>query len=256
MTSDIQRLSHDSTNRAAFALARPFLRAGARVLDLGAGQGYFSQVMGTYLQDDLGVPPASVLSACDAVPDQFRYGDVRCDAMANDGRLPYDDGRFDLVCSLEVIENVEDQFAFVREVYRVLKPGGAFIASTPNVLNMNSRWRYLHSGFALLFDPLSLERRDIVHTSGHIHPVSFYYAQYALRAAGFREVGVHYDHYKRSAVFQLVVLSPLVILGRLGFLLRMGRKRPREMHENREVVRTMNSIPMLTSRSIVLLATK
>jgi hypothetical protein len=114
----------------------------------------------------------------------------------------------------------------------------------------------LHSGFALLFDPLSLERRDIVHTSGHIHPVSFYYAQYALRAAGFREVAVHYDHYKRSAVFQLVVLSPLVILGRLGFLLRMGRKRPREMHENREAVRTMNSIPMLTSRSIVLLATK
>ena len=255
-STTIQRLSHDSTNRAALSLALPYLRSGASVLDLGAGPGYFSQLLGTYLREDVGVEPATVLHACDVVPSQFRYGDVTCDAMPVPGRLPYADGTFDLVCSLEVIEHVEDQFLFAREAYRVLKPGGAFLVSTPNVLNMNSRWRYLHSGFPLLFDPLSLEHRDVVHTSGHIHPVSFYYLQLALRIAGFHDVSVHYDRVKRSALFQLAVFSPLVVLGRLGFWLRMGRKRAKELRENRNEVRRMNSIAMLTSRSILLVSTK
>lgn len=254
---EIRRLSHSSTNEKVFALAKPYLVAGARVLDLGAGEGYFSSVVGDYLQTRLGVAPPAVLAACDAVPEQFRYRGVVCDPVGATGRLPYDDGSFDLVCSLEVIEHVEDQFAFVREAHRVLKPGGTFIASTPNVLNMNSRWRTLHSGFAQLFDPLPLEEsRDIVHTSGHIHPVSYYYLAIALRTAGFRTVDVAYDHAKRSAIFQLVLFAPALLVGRLGFLLRMRRKRPREMAQNRRYVATMNSWGMLTSRSVIVVATK
>jgi SAM-dependent methyltransferase len=234
----------------------PFLRTDAQVLDLGAGQGYFSQLLGNYLRSEMGVEPSAVLRACDVVPSQFRYSELSCDQIPERGRLPYADGTFDLVCSLEVIEHVEDQFEFAREAYRVLKPGGAFLLSTPNVLNMNSRWRFLHSGFPVLFDPLSLNLRDVVHTSGHIHPVSFYYLHVALRAAGFAAVNVHYDHFKRSAAFQLIVLGPLLLLGRLGFLLRMRRKRPQEMRENRDAVRTMDSFRMLTSRSILLFSTK
>lgn len=253
----IRRLSHSSTNEQVFALARPFLAAGARVLDLGAGEGYFSSVVGDFLETQMGVAPSAVLAACDAVPGQFRYRGVPCDPVGPGGRLPYDAGAFDLVCSLEVIEHVEDQFAFLREAHRVLKPGGTLVASTPNVLNMNSRWRTLHSGFAQLFDPLPLEgSRDIVHTSGHIHPVSYYYLAMALRTAGFRTVSVTYDHVKRSAVFQLLLFSPAILVGRLGFLLRMRRKRRREMEQNREYVATMNSWGMLTSRSVIVVATK
>jgi SAM-dependent methyltransferase len=252
---EIRRLSHDSTNRKVFELARPALAQGRRVLDLGAGEGYFSQLAGEYLRAR-GVDPRSVLTACDAVPAQFRYGDIPCDGIDNTGRLPYADETFDLVCTLEVIEHVEDQFAFLREAFRVLRPHGMMVLSTPNVLNMNSRWRTLHSGFAQLFDPLPLDTRDIVHTSGHIHPVSYYYLAYALMAAGFREVGAHYDHVKRSAVFQLVLFSPLLLLGRLGFGLRMRKKRPREMRQNADILQAMNSFAMLTSRSVVATARK
>jgi ubiquinone/menaquinone biosynthesis C-methylase UbiE len=237
-----------------FELARPFLVAGARVLDLGAGEGYFSRLIGEHLRHGIGMDPSAVLSACDAVPAQFRYADVACDGIGDAGDLPYADQKFDLVCSLEVIEHVEDQFAFLREAHRVLKPGGMLVLSTPNVLNMNSRWRFLHSGFAQLFDPLPLDERDIVHTSGHIHPVSYYYLAYALRATGFRGVGVTYDHYKRSAVALLVLLAPLIGLGRIGFRLRMRRKRPREMEQNRHFVKAMDSFAMLTSRSIIVSA--
>ena len=253
--SEIRRLSHASTNDKVFELARPHLVAGARALDLGAGEGYFSSVVGSYLKGR-GIDPACVLSACDAVPDQYRYADVRCDAPGEGGRLPYDEGTFDLVCSLEVIEHVEDQFQFLREAHRVLRPGGTFIASTPNVLNMNSRWRALHSGFAQLFDPLPLDTHDVVHTSGHIHPLSYYYLAFALRRAGFGSVSVHYDRFKRSALVPLALFGVPMLLGHAGFLMRMRRKRPKELEQNRAVVAEMNSVAMLTSRSIIVVAGK
>jgi SAM-dependent methyltransferase len=255
-TPEIRRLSHDNTNRKVFELARPYLGAGSRVLDLGAGEGYFSRLAGEYLRSTAGLEPSSVLRACDAVPEQFRYQELGCDRVESGGRLPYGDREFDLVCSLEVIEHVEDQFAFLREAYRVLKVSGKLVLSTPNVLNMNSRWRYLHSGFAQLFDPLPLDGRDIVHTSGHIHPLSFYYLAYGLREAGFRDITVHHDHFKRSAALQMILLGPLVLLGRLGFRIRMRRKRRREMEQNRELVAAMNSVSMLTARSVIVAATR
>jgi SAM-dependent methyltransferase len=253
--STIRALSHASTNDKVLELARPHLSAGARVLDLGAGEGYFSAMAGRYLEDR-GLEPARVLSACDAVPAQYRYEAVRCDPLGEGGRLPYRDDTFDLVCSLEVIEHVEDQFRFLREAHRVLKSGGTLIASTPNVLSMNSRWRTLHSGFAQLFDPLPLDEHDVVHTSGHIHPVSYYYLAYALRRAGFTAVSGHFDRFKRSALLPLALFGLPMLLGHAGFLLRMRRKRPKELRQNRQMVRTMNSLAMLTSRSIIVVALK
>ena len=52
------------------------------------------------------------------------------------------------------------------------------------MLNLNSRVRYLHSGFTVLFDPLLLSSDDPRHTAGHINPVPYYYLAYQLRRAG------------------------------------------------------------------------
>ena len=49
---------------------------------------------------------------------QFRQGDV--------GSLPYEDGSFDLVLSLNGFHAFPDKEAAYREVFRVLKPGGIF----------------------------------------------------------------------------------------------------------------------------------
>ena len=80
--------------------------------------------------------------------------------------LPFDDDTFDAAISIEVIEHVEDQFKFVREMARVTKPNGIVIVTTPNTLNMNSRVRTLLWGFPALYDPLPLEDQDI-HVGGH-----------------------------------------------------------------------------------------
>src|SRR5690606_10957467 len=136
--------------------------ARARVVDVGAGNGYFSQALGERLRAR-GLDPAEHLAACDVVPAEFRYAAVRCDPIAADGRLPYADASFDAVVSIEVVEHVENQFAFLRELARIARPGAPVIVTTPNTLNANSRLRTLLQGFPLLFDPLPLDRGDVRH---------------------------------------------------------------------------------------------
>ena len=48
-----------------------------------------------------------------------------------DGRLPFPDGFFGAVLAFEVLEHVEDDEALLGEIARVLRPGGAFVMSTP-----------------------------------------------------------------------------------------------------------------------------
>ncbi|MEE9439165.1 MAG: class I SAM-dependent methyltransferase [Saprospiraceae bacterium] len=43
------------------------------------------------------------------------------------------DNSFDYVVSFQVIEHIEDDNQYVSEIYRVLKPGGQFIVTTPNI---------------------------------------------------------------------------------------------------------------------------
>ena len=46
--------------------------------------------------------------------------------------IAFADNSFDYVVSFQVIEHIKDDAKFVREVARVLRPGGKFIVSTPN----------------------------------------------------------------------------------------------------------------------------
>ena len=46
--------------------------------------------------------------------------------------LPYQDNSFNKVVSFDVFEHIPDSNLHLQEVYRVLKPGGAYIFSTPN----------------------------------------------------------------------------------------------------------------------------
>jgi SAM-dependent methyltransferase len=255
-TADIRPISHQSTNNKVFELVLPHLREGARVVDVGAGEGYFSKMVGDRLQSESGRAPNSVLAACDLFPEFYRYSGIVCDPINADGSLPYADGSFDVACSLEVIEHIKDQFAFARELHRIVKPGGIAIVSTPNVLNLNSRVRYLHSGFTVLFDPLLMSSDDPRHTSGHINPVPYYYLAYQLRRAGFRAVSAHYDRFKTSARALLAVWGPFIAIAHALFRRRLEAKKPDVSAENADLLRELNSVSMLTSRSVIAVATK
>ena len=61
-------------------------------------------------------------------------------------KLPFANDSFDIVLSSQVIEHLENPFNYLREIERVLKPGGYFILSLPNGWNIFSRFLFLFKG--------------------------------------------------------------------------------------------------------------
>ena len=248
---DIAPLSHSVTTERVLDLLEGLDWARARVCDVGAGNGYFSQALGERLRGR-GLDPAAHLAACDVVPEEFRYAPVPCAPIGADGRLPYDDASFDAVVSIEVVEHVENQFAFLRELTRIARPGAVLVVTTPNTLNANSRLRTLLQGFPLLFDPLPLAAGDVRHLSGHIHPISPYFLAVAALRAGLIAPRFHPDRTKTSAVLQTALLAPALWLAAAAQQRRLRRKWPGVYEQNAEILRAVNGWGMLTCRTAVL----
>lgn len=61
--------------------------------------------------------------------------------------LPFEDEKFDCVVWLDVIEHVVDFHSAMKEINRVLKPGGFIITSTPNIAELRRRIKLLFGKF-------------------------------------------------------------------------------------------------------------
>lgn len=103
---------------AEFAAAIP---AGARVLDAGAGEGTYKRWFQgqRYIGLDLGVGDG-----------QWDYSGL--DVVGDLGSLPFPDGVFDAAINIVTLEHVRDPRAVMRELARVLKPGGRFLLVVPH----------------------------------------------------------------------------------------------------------------------------
>lgn len=82
--------------------------------------------------------------------------------------LPFADGSFDGIVSLETIEHLENPWFFVREISRLLRPGGFVVLSTPNVSSVFSRVLHAVTGRLLWFQPRDLD------PLGHITPIHWH----------------------------------------------------------------------------------
>jgi SAM-dependent methyltransferase len=248
-------LSNPRTTAAVRALLSDLDWQRARVADVGAGRGHFCAVLGEELRAR-GLDPREHLFPSDREPESFGYDRLACARVGTDGRLPYADASCDAVVSIEVVEHVEDQFAFLRELARVARPGARVIVTTPNVLSLPSRVRTLAWGFPELFDPLPLSGADERRLGGHIHPITPYFLAFAALRAGLVQPTLHGDRTKRSALAWLPFCSPLV-LGASAFQRgRLQKKQPAVLEQNRDLLRAMSGIGMLTSRTVILCARK
>lgn len=254
--NEIRSYSHPLTNRKVLELIEQEDLREKHILDVGAGEGYFCQSVGDLLLRQYGLSPSDHLWACDLFPENFRYAGIACDRTDFHHPLPYEDDQFDLVIGIEVIEHLEDPFAFLRELHRVAKPGGKVIVTTPNILNINSRLRHFTTGFGLLFNVLPIEVNQPVHTGGHIHPISLYYLGYAFHRAGFPEITVHYDRTKRSSVMLSLPFYPLIQLFYFLYRSKLARRAPALFEQNRYWLKQINSWATLTSRTIILAGVK
>ena len=94
------------------------------ILEIGTGMGYGVEIIAPkatrYITIDKQLPE---------LPTQFgnvEYYDMEVPPIG------FENCSFDAVVSFQVIEHIEEDIACVREVARVLRPGGKFVVSTPN----------------------------------------------------------------------------------------------------------------------------
>ncbi len=103
------------------------LHDGERVLDCGCGMGFYLMAMSKLRRLDLVGLDEDVerldWAQREQVPATLVSGDIH--------HLPFADASFDKVLMSEVLEHLPDDRQALREVYRVLKPGGILALSVP-----------------------------------------------------------------------------------------------------------------------------
>jgi ubiquinone/menaquinone biosynthesis C-methylase UbiE len=113
------------------------LRAGERVLDLGCGEG--RHVISAYLEQNVDAVGVDLnladLKTARSKFEEFAQGGRTQSSFslssANALALPFADNSFDKIICSEVLEHIPDYQGALKEIDRVLKPGGLFCASVP-----------------------------------------------------------------------------------------------------------------------------
>ncbi len=123
----------DVTNRFVLDFVKRFARAhpGGRVLDFGCGAG---RVVAACREAGIDMYGADVYyGGSETRSDADRSGLLGNVILeVRDGGMDFADSSFDLVTNNQVLEHVEDLDAVLREIHRVLKPGGTLLSIFPS----------------------------------------------------------------------------------------------------------------------------
>ena len=100
-----------------------------RLLDLGAGDGFVTALLGSAA----GAALAVAVDVGAPSPLAGRERPVSRVTARLPGPLPFPDASFDVAVTLETIEHVLDPDGLLQEIRRVLVPGGTLVLSTPRL---------------------------------------------------------------------------------------------------------------------------
>ena len=121
-----------------YLIAQQYVK-GLRVLDVASGEGYGSHLLSLHAVSVVGVDVSAdaVAHATSRYPaENLKYVAASC------VQIPEPDASFDVIVSFETIEHIMEHEAFLREVDRLLMPGGLFIISSPNRPEYSDRTGY------------------------------------------------------------------------------------------------------------------
>lgn len=173
----------------------------ASLIDIGCGDG---SLLFRYLKQSphefYGVEGAPPLK------EQAEKRGIKVFSYDLNGRWPFEDSKFDVVFSSQVIEHVHNTRLFVEEAYRVLKPGGTAIVTSENLCSllncvalglgytpfslMQTCGRYLGNPLGLHYnepitEPLPIDHPAFAGVSGHIRVLTVRQARELFALTGF-----------------------------------------------------------------------
>ncbi len=144
-----------------------------RILDLGCGYGGFLQGLSAH---------GARVYPSDISLESLRHCGERgfpAGVVSSGYALPYRDGAFDLVCLFDAIEHIPDDAAVMREVARVLAPGGLVLVTVPayQFLYANNdriaqhQRRYTRGMLRRVFEQAGLDVRRNTHSNVFLFPL-------------------------------------------------------------------------------------
>ncbi len=178
VASQLSMGASDSSIYAAIDERLRLIRAEGDLLDFGAGTGQLTRLL-----HDSGrfrsVTGADLYPRSSELPADVKWieGDLN-------ERLPAPPGTFDTIVAAEVIEHLENPRSIGRELFRLLRPGGAVVLSTPNNESLRSLAALVVRGHFVAFGDTSYP--------AHITALTRLDLVRVLTEAGFTDVQVSF----------------------------------------------------------------
>ena len=105
-------------------ICREFVEERPRILDVGCGTGANLQLLEKFGEvEGIDVSEEALAFCRERGHRNVRHGEAE--------KLPFDDGSFDIVTALDVVEHLDDDLSSLKEMRRVLKTGGRIVLFVP-----------------------------------------------------------------------------------------------------------------------------
>lgn len=212
------------------------------VLDIPSGSGSFTQRL---LEKGINVHSGDIENIMMVENKNFNVADMN-------HTLPYADNFFSAVVCIDGIEHLERPFDFIRECYRITKPGGRIIISTPNINALRSRWRWFWtSHHNKCKTPLNENRPTPLH---HINMMSYQRMRYILHTSGYKINKVTTNRVKGIS-WLYMIFAPFSWLA-TKFVFGKEEKDPQQKEVNKEIVSDLFGKSLLFGETMILSARK
>jgi SAM-dependent methyltransferase len=198
--------AHTSLSTHAKVFALLLKEKPGIIFDAPAGEGYASKRL-----KELGFE----VYAADLDEKDFKLRDIQFDRIDLNNVLPYRDAFFNYIMCIEGIEHIENPHHLIREFSRILKKGGKLIISTPNILSVYSRLRYLLSGYAdWIHSRINLpkEKKTFDLMEQHINMIGFPELHYVLSENGFEIETLTSNHSTLTYSWGKLYVKPFAML--------------------------------------------
>lgn len=174
---------------------RKYTPKGGRILDVGCGDMYLSQVC-----------PEFEWVGVDINTTKAKGKAMELDLMVTP--YPFEAGSFDTIICSEVLEHVWDLRVIHKEIFRLLSPKGVYVMSTPNFDHIDHFMTHYRE---LITDP------DKPHTMEHIRFYNTISHRKFLDECGFKEIEHVGADAQYSHMFVAARMAAFVELGKIGY---------------------------------------
>lgn len=178
-----------------------------KVLDLGCGDGKTGKKL---------LDKGFDVEAYDMDVERFNFHEVIPFKEGSLNRsLPYPDNYFDYVILMEVIEHIYNPDSVISEINRILKNNGKLILSTPNILNVGSRFRFLIEGNFNFFREPTLDFSKcfpVAIQNMHIVVWRYQELEYLLDSKGLKVENFYTDKKENKFYLLAILLRPIILM--------------------------------------------